>query len=241
MKKQSLHICYLILLTLSLGAQTFEKDMELVYLNFVNVPKIAYQINYTLKASHKTESAVISKSGGKYIKLNNTYLSVYDDKVSLTMPSEIIMIDNQEKRIRVKSVTTKEKTNQPDFITQLKEYNKNVAKVTKLAGINKNTFSYKIELKNTDLFPISSYEITIQQKTNYVEQITMFYKKPLQKNEDYSVNGTEIPRLEIQFYNFNSAKLIASKELEPSYYYSKLNKKLIPSSNFNGYDIKQLY
>jgi hypothetical protein len=230
----------LLFFDLAVNAQSFEKDMELVYKNFVNAGKISYNIKYVLKEGHDVNSKVISQSMGRYIKRDERYMSQYASKYTLVTPKEIIMVDAEEKFICVKKEEQKGKT-QPDFLKQLEEYNKGVEKVTRLETDRKNVITYKVELKNLPLFGVTGYEVSINTKTHYMEQVTLLYKKPLRKDPDNNISGSEIPRLEIIFYDFNNPKNFKPSELEGSYYYSAANKKLKATENFKNYNVKEIF
>lgn len=235
------HITYfLIIVSLLIKAQTFDKDLELVYKNFVNAPKISYNINYVLKESHNVDSKIISQNKGRYVKQKDKFISQYALKYTLVSPIEIIMVDKEEKFIRVKKQEKTKTPQTPDFIEQLKEYNKGIEKVTKLTTNKKDVVTYSIQLKNLPLYGISRYEISINTKTYYLEQMTLFYKNPLAKDPDNNILGTEVPRLEILFYDFNNSKNYSEMELETNYYYTKDNKKISPSVNFKNYDVKEI-
>ena len=60
----------------------------------------------------------------------------------------------------------------------------------------------------------------------------------MERDDDFNISGSEIPRLDIIFSEFNNDKLLNTKELDPSYYYSKFDETLLPSVNFKGYDVK---
>jgi hypothetical protein len=233
-----------VILALSLfvlHAQSFEKDMELAYQQFVNSVRISYHIKYVLHENHQASSRVIMESKGKFVKEENSYISVYDTKASLVTNQEIIMVDHDTRRIRIKKLNESDPSPVPDALQQIREYNKNVAKITSTENNSANTVTYRIELKKTGLFPISHYEITLHAKSHYIEQLTLFYKKPIEKNEAYRVNGNEIPRLDILFYDVNASGVYSKQELENDYYYIKNNKQLLPSSNFKNYDVKEVF
>lgn len=236
--KKYLYITALILTSLVSFSQTFEKDMAIVYKNFVNANKIAYNIKYVLKQSHDINSGIISQNTGYYAKLNDTYISRYASKYTIVCPKEVIMVDEEEKYMRVKKQG--KQTNEPDFLGQLKEYKNGIEKVTRLTTNKKDVITYNVELKNIALYSLSRYEISINTKTFYMEQITLFYKQPLQKDDENKIKGNEVPRLEIIFYDFNNAKIVSPNELEPVYYYTRSNKKISPSSNFKNYDVKEI-
>ncbi len=232
---------FLILLGSVTNAQTFDKDLEQVYKNFVNAAKISYNINYVLKESHNVDSKIISQNKGRYVKQKDKYISQYALKFTLVLPSEIIMVDKDEKFMRVKKQDKSKTPQPPDFIEQLKEYNKGIERVAKLATNKKDVVTYNIELKNLPLYGISRYEISINTKTYYMEQMTLFYKNPLAKDPDNNINGTEVPRLEILFYDFNNSKNYSELEFETNYYYTKNNKQISPSLNFKNYDVKEIF
>jgi hypothetical protein len=239
MKKKRM-LLGLILCTFLLQAQNFEKDMELVYKYFVNAPRIAFNIKYLLKESHKAESKVLTETSGRFMKEKDTYLSELDKIATLVTPLEILFVDHNDKRINIKKIKAKPPEN-IDFIKLLKISQSNIETVNKQPSEHKDQLTYKIKIKSSDVYPMSYYEIVINTKTNYLERMTLFYKKTLQENESYGVTGKEIPRLDILFYDFNSPKLNAGQELKTLYYYTKQNAKLIPTINFNGYAIKEVF
>lgn len=240
MKKEFVYLFIFGFITLFTNAQTFEKDMEQVNKKFVNTPKISYKINYILRESHDESSRIISKNTGKYAKSNSTYISVYDTKATLVNPGEIILIDGGDKHIRVKKSSVKNTPAAPDFMAQLKEYNSNVSAITRHTQ-EKDLVMYDVTLKDVGFFPITHYQLTIDTRNGYVKQMSLFYKKPMEKDEDFKISGSEIPRLDILFSEFNNNKLLDAKELDPSYYYSRSDKNLFPSSNFKGYDVKEIF
>jgi hypothetical protein len=239
MKKIQYSLCLLLLVVFT-KAQNFEKDMAQVYKNFVNAPKIAYDISYVLKENHSATSKIISQITGRYVKLNDKCISQYDAKYTLTNATEIIMVDKEEKNIRVKKQNPKKPIANTDFLTQLKEYNKAIESVSALPGAKKETIVYTVQLKKNGIYPVTKYDITINTKTYYMEQISLFYNRPLDKDLDNNITGSEIPRLDILFLNVNAAKLYKTDELETAYYYSKQAKAISPSSNFTGYNIKEI-
>jgi hypothetical protein len=237
--KKYYSIPLLLLASVVARSQNFEKDMELMYKNFVNASKISYSIKYVLKESHDINSRVISQNTGRYVKAGETYLSQYDTKYTVVTPKQIILVDNSEKQVRVKKDERKNKQ-VPDFLADLKEYSKAISKVVKLETNKKEIITYHIELKDIPFYGISAYDISINTKKNYMEQMTLFYKKPLSKDPDNNIKGTEVPRLEIIFYDFNAPKLYKNEELDPLYYYVAENKKIRASSNFKSYNIKEI-
>ncbi len=222
----------------NIKAQNFETDMKLVYDDFIQSEKVAFNISYVLRENHNLDSRIIHTNIGKYIKLKNKFISVYDTKSTLVLPSEIIMIDKEDKKIRVKKVKQKENIN-PDFMTQLKSYNGYISKVVALKTNKENVLTYNVELKSNAPFPISKYEISIDTKKHYLVQMSLFYKKPLEKDEDYKITGKEIPRLDIIFSDINNSSLFSIVEFEEAYYFLKKNSKLSPSQNFKDYDVKE--
>ncbi len=224
----------------TLNGQTFEKDLEKVYKNFINTSKISYSIKYVLKENHSPDSRTISESSGKYLKEKDKYINVLDHRSTLVTNNEIVIIDNQSKFIRVKKVAGK-MPEKPDFLSQLTEYNENIDKVTQLSSTKKNVVVYRVDLKANGYSPVSYYELAINAKTNYVERISLYYSKPLNKNEEYKVTGKERPRLDIIFYDFNNTSHEAQKELSSNYYYIKNQNKLSPTFNFKGYDVKEIF
>ena len=240
MRKKFVHLVILGFTIAFAKAQTFEKDMELVNKKFVNSIKISYKINYILRESHDELSRVISKNSGKYAKHNSAYISVYDTKATLVNAKEIILIDGTDKQIRVKKMDAKKPLPVPDFVTQLREYNKQVSGITREVH-EKGVVVYDVTLKDVGLFPISHYQLTIDTHSGYLKQMTLFYKKPMERDDDFNISGSEIPRLDIIFSEFNNDKLLNTKELDPSYYYSKFDETLLPSVNFKGYDVKEIF
>jgi hypothetical protein len=220
-------------------SQSFEKDMEMVYKNFVNINKISYNIKYLLKESHEVNSKILSQNTGRYVKIKDKYISQYSNTYTLVNPTEVILVDNQEKYIRIKK-QTKNKVQEPDFLGQLKEYNKGVQKVTRLTTNKKDVVTYNVQLKNIAIYGISRYEISINTKTYFMEQMTMFYKNPLEKDPENNIKGTEVPRLDIIFFDFNSLKIYNELELNSSYYYTRGETKINPSANFKSYDVKEI-
>lgn len=229
-----------LLLSVFAVGQTFEKDMEQVNKRFVNNNRIAYQINYVLKESHDVNSKVLSKNSGRYVKQNDKILSQYDKQFTLITANQVVMVNKDEARILVKQQASKENTS-PDVIAQLNEYNKQIEKVVRLTTNKKDVIMYSVELKKNPLSPISKYEISINTSTFYMEQMTLFYKGTLDRDEENNIKGTEVPRLDIIFYDFNAGKLFTPQELEPSYYYVKSDKKYLPSANFKNYVVKELF
>ncbi|MCE3226615.1 MAG: hypothetical protein K0S32_1166 [Bacteroidetes bacterium] len=238
--KKSIYILLFSAINCLAFSQTFEKDMETVYKNFVSASKIAYNIKYVLKENHNDNSRIISQNTGRYIKSKSKCISQYATKYTLTVPGEILMVDKDEKFIRVKKQAGDDKKD-PDFMSQLKEYNKGIDKVTRLTTNKKDVITYNVQLKNIALYGISRYEISINTKTFYMEQMTLFYKQPLKKDPQNNIQGTEVPRLEIIFSDFNNQKIYNEAELETGFYYTKDNKKLSPTANFKNYDVKEIF
>lgn len=231
-------VCFLNVVLM--GAQSFEKDMELVHKYFIDAPYISFNIKYQLKENHKADAKILTETQGRYVKENSSYLSVMDKITTLVTPQEIVFIDAEEKRMNVKKIKDKLPEN-IDFIKLLKLSMPNVEATTVKKESDKNHVIYKIKIKNSDLYPISGYEIEMNTKTNFLERMTLFYKKTIQQNDDYGITGKEIPRLDIVFYDFNKEKNNTLKELQTIYYYTKNNSKLIPTLNFNGYAIKEIF
>lgn len=221
-------------------SQNFESDMKLVYTKFNRAEKIAFNIEYVLHENHNADSKVITTNKGKYVKVKDQYISTYDSKYTLVSPKEIIMIDNQDKRIRVKKMKEQKKSENPDFMVQLKEYNKYISKTTSLNTNKADVIMYRIELNSKSPFPISAYELTIDKKQGYMLKMSLLYKTKLEKDETYKVTGDEVPRLDIFFNDINDKKLFAMNEFNEEFYYTKRNSKLFPSEKFKNYDIKEI-
>lgn len=237
--KTIFYILFFVFVYLKLTSQNFETEMKMVYANYNQSDKVAFNIDYKLRENHNPNSRIITTSTGKYVKVNDRFISVYDYKLTLVSPTEIIMVDKSEKKIRIKKLKSKIESN-PDFMAQLKSYNSFVAKVVPIRTNMENIIMYNVELKVGTPFPISKYELYIDVKKHLITQMSLFYKKPLEKDEDYNIAGTEVPRLDIVFYDINNNKLFTKAELEDAYYYKVRNEKLVPSINFITYDIKEI-
>lgn len=224
---------------LQVFAQDFSNDMQLVNEKFAANPNVSFRIDYVLRAEHKMNSRVISRNTGRYVRRKEVYLSVYDKKATLVTANEVIMLDGDDRTIRVKKLTSAAPTQSPDFFAQLKEYNKNVKEI-KRTVLDKHRVQYDVILKNTQLFPISHYELTIDVESGYLQQMTLFYKKPLGKDPNFNLDGSEVPRLEILFSAFNQSSVFDKSELSAGYYYYFSSDKLTPSTHFKGYTIKEI-
>lgn len=223
-----------------LNAQDFEKDMQLLNKKFVSAENISFRIDYVLKASHSENSDVINRNSGRYVKQNQIFLSAYDRKATLVTPDKTVFLDGDDHAIRVKKTSeAKNNVSPADFLVQLKQYNKNVSEV-KHTLLAKHLIKYDVILKDIQLFPISHYELTIDLETGYLRQMTLFYRKPLHKDADFNITGTELPRLEILFSGFNQNTIFSKNELDINYYYNVSSGKLTPSTNFKGYIIKEI-
>jgi hypothetical protein len=223
-----------------LTGQEFEKDMERIYNSFVKPDYIHFNIRYVLRAEHQPDSRVVSETNGRYAKSKNKYISVMDSKATLVTPREVLMIDKAERKIRIKKLKEPIE-NSIDFLTQLKELNKDIAGTSKANDKNAQTFVYQVRLKNTEFMPVSAYDMEVDVRTNHITRLTLYYKKPLEQNEDYHVKGDEIPRLDIIFSDIETGKPGSSTELNPEHYYTSNKSQLIPTTNFKGYEIKEVF
>lgn len=229
---------FLVLLVIPALSQTFEKDMEQMHKKFVNAAHIAYTIRYVLKESHDEGSRIVSESTGKYIKDNDTYLSVLDDKATLVTPRQVVLVDREQKRISVKQVKEKiQETN--DLVKMLKLSTETAQKINRREV--KNQIVYDVILKSEARSPLERYQVKLNSETFYMESVTLFYKKALEPNKDYRVSGKEIPRLDIFFGDFDDRKINTDPEIQTDYYFTKLNNKLSPTLNFKGYAIKEIF
>src|SRR5436190_24327338 len=100
--------------------QTFEKDLKAVYDEFANPKRIAFDIRYVLGSTHAPGSKIINESNGKYIKSDRSYLSSFEKKSTLVTATEVVVIDDEQKRLRVKKLR-EPLIDKADFMTQLKE------------------------------------------------------------------------------------------------------------------------
>lgn len=230
---------YLFLITQIsvLKSQDFNTDLMAVMAQQNKLEKQCYSITYTLRENHNYNSKVIYKSLGKYIKTKNTFLSMLDHITSVTMSDQVIMVDSEVKKIVI-SKNTKKVQAQLDVLKQLEGYNKNILKTVR-TEISKNRFLYSIELKKNPS-PISKYEIVIDNRSKSLVRLTLFYKGALPKDDDYHITGTEVPRLDIEFFNYNDFNVLKEIECSKSYYYNQNGNKLIPTYNFKDYEVKQL-
>lgn len=220
--------------------QGFEQDMQAVYKSFIAPEHISFDIQYVLRSGAGSDARVISESKGRYLKSKNRYISVFDSKATVVTPREVIMIDEEDKRIRVKKL--KESIdNTIDFLEQLKEFNKSIERTERELSSDGRNVTYRVILKSTDLLPIRQYDICISSKTHLISRLTLYYKKPLEKDEDYKLTGNEIPRLDITFSGIETGKPASSRDLDPAYYYSVNKSQLSPTNNFKGYEIKEVF
>ena len=226
-----------MLITYSLKSQDFKKDIVDVYNQQHQLTNLGYSLKYTLRESHNPNSKILHQSHGKYIKMKDTYLSSLDQITSLTMPDLIIMVNSESKTMILKKNSMKEVV-QPDILKQLEEYNKYTKKIV-TTDLGKGKYSYMVEL-NSKLFQLSKYEIVIDTKTKSIMRLNMFYKGTLPKDDAYHITGKEVPRLDIEFNNYNDFTFLKEIECQKSYYISQTNHKIKPTSNFLGYEIKQL-
>lgn len=221
-------------------AQDYAKDMEEIQIKYKSLTKLALKIKYVLHENHNANSRVISSEEGRYIKMNKKSLSSYDQITTLLTVDKAIMIDKKEKRMRIKKFQKQVETGAPDFLAQVNDYSKYIYKTTCLKTNKEHVILYNVELKSSKDNPISRYEIAIDKKNGFIVMLTLFYITKLEKNPDFNVAGTEVPRLDIIFSDINDSKLFSISEFEDSYYYSKQKGKAIPSLNFKGYDTKEI-
>lgn len=244
MKHLRLHsVLWLCLLAVVIRGQNpaFEKDMALMTAQFVNAPKISYQLKYVLRRTHDAGSPVISQLNGRFVKSGSAFLSAYDQVFSLNLPEEVIYVDGAEKYIRVK----KQKmltSPAPNVLEELKGYLPLIEKVSSSNDPNANTVTYHLVFKKELNARLQAYEICLQQKTHYIERLTLFYNEgALEADEEWAINGNEKPRLDIFFGAYNDAKNYKAEELQAGYYYERKDKRLIAVNGFKTYQIKELY
>jgi outer membrane lipoprotein-sorting protein len=240
MSKLRYSFLLLVLWPLIFTGQTFEKDLEQIHLKFVNANYISYRLNYVLKESHDINSRVISTLKGRYVRNEKVTISQMDQIYSVGFNDKTVIVNKDDKQLFVKNEAPKP-SQAPDALQQLKEYNQFVSKTTRLATSKKDIVMYVVELKSNVLSGVSKYEVSFNEKTFFMDQLTLYYKKPLPKDENYGVKGTEIPRLEIQFYDFDSKAIYDKAELSATYYYTKGASGYVPSFNFKGYGIKEMF
>lgn len=226
-----------VLAVLSLRSQDFKKDIVDVFNQQNKLPNLCYSLVYTLRESHNVNSKVLHKSNGKYIKIKDSYLSSIDHITSITMPDVIIMVNKADKTMILKKNMMKTPV-QPDIMKQLEEYNKFTQKIV-TTDLGKGKYSYTVELKKT-LYQISKYEIVIDTKAKSIVRLSLFYKNALAKDDAYHITGKEVPRLDIEFNDYNNFNLLKEAECKKNYYVTQNHNKLTPTSNFLGYAIKQL-
>jgi hypothetical protein len=218
-------------------SQDFKQDM-LALVNAQKVDKQCFSLTYNLRENHQSNSRVLYVSKGKYIKVKDACLSTLDHISSLTLKEEIITVDKNEQQLTISKLNQSSKAPTNDILQQIENYNQYIQKVTGTKLTN-NAYQYTIVLKQT-FSAISKYELVFDIKLKTILRMTLFYKTPIEEDKRYHITGKEIPRLDIEFTNYNDFKLLNEAECNASYYYTKNKNKLIPSSNFNGYDIKQL-
>jgi hypothetical protein len=231
-------ILYLVFITsvLSLKSQDFKQDLTAVVNQQNKLEKQCYNVTYTLRENHNFNSKVIQKSVGKYIKLKNSYLSAIDHVLSVNLPNEVIMIDSQQKKIVI-SKNDKKTVTPSDQFMQIDEYNKYISKMV-VNQLSKNVVMYSVELKKNP-YPISKYEIVIDTKLKSYVRLSLFYKGTLDKDDRFKVTGKEVPRMDIEFFDYNDFVKIKEIECTKSYYYTQIGNKLIPTDNYKGYEIKK--
>lgn len=220
-------------------SQDFSKDMNKVYETYKSNSGIGFTIKYVLHENHNETSRIISSKNGLYVKLKNKVLSRYDYLTTVTSPNKIITIDNSNKSILIKNFNKNIYTDVPDFIGQFKNYEKSVVKTKVINSNVPNIIIYSVELKTGGLAPISKYEISIDKKSGYITKMSLFYTTKLDKDEDYGIKGTEIPRLDIFFSDFNDKKIVNANEFDDFYYYTKVKGGVIPSVNYKNYTVKE--
>jgi hypothetical protein len=221
---------------LCLKSQDFKQDLTELVNQQNKLEKQCYRITYTLRENYNYNSRVIQKSVGKYIKLKNSYLSALDHILSVNLPDEVIMIDSEQKKI-VLSKNVKKTVAPSDQLKQIDEYNKYTSK-TIVTQLSKNVVMYSVELKKNP-YPISKYELVIDTKSKSMVRLSLFYKGTLDKDDKYKVTGKEVPRMDIEFFDYNNFEKLKEIECTKGYYYIKTGNKLIPTDNYKGYEIKK--
>lgn len=244
MKDLGLHkIFYLCLLSVALRGQTpaFEKDMAMMTAQFVNAPKISYQLKYVLRRTHDAGSEVISQLNGRFVKNGPVFLSAYDQLFSLNLPDQVIYVDGAEKYIRIKKQKVVANP-APNVLEELKSYLPLLEKVSSGSDPKTNTVTYHLVFKKELNARLQAYEICLQQKTHYIERLTLFYNEgALEADEGWAIKGDERPRLDIFFSAYNDVKNYKAEELQPDYYYERKDKRLVTMNGFKTYQIKELY
>jgi hypothetical protein len=146
------------------------------------------------------------------------------------------MIDSEQKKM-VLSKNVKKAPVQSDQLKQIDEYNKYISK-TVVNQLSKNVVMYSVELKKNP-YPISKYELVIDTKLKSLVRLSLFYKGTLDKDDKFKVTGKEVPRMDIEFFDYNNFKVLKEIECMKSYYYVQNGNKLIPTANYKGYEIKK--
>lgn len=219
-------------------SQDFSKDIAKAYSAY-KTERICFNIKYVLHESHKSDSRIISAKNGSYVKSKDKTLSKYDHLSTLTASNKIIVVDGDEKNIRIKKFNKDLYKEVPDFISQFKDFEKSISKTYLLKSDDPNILCYSVELKKNGLIPVSKYEIFIDKKNYYIVRMSLYYLNKLEKDDDYGIKGTEIPRLDILFSDFNDKKVFDESEFSDAYYYIKAKGKLLPSVNYKNYVVKE--
>ncbi|MDF2449488.1 MAG: hypothetical protein K0R26_1992 [Bacteroidota bacterium] len=220
-------------------SQDFAKDMDKVYNTYKSFKNFGFNVKYILHENHNINSRIVSQSVGKYVKFDNKTLSVFDENSTLTSGTKIISINHAEKRISILKNTKESYAKTPEFLAQFDTYKKHIEKISLLNSSDNNVLYYSVELKRNNITGLSKYEVVIDKTKSYIIKMTLFYSRKLEKDENYKVEGTEVPRLDILFTEINDKKLFNLNEFSDQYYYSKLHGKIMPSSNFKNYNIKE--